>query len=105
MGAVELKINLDRYRRADEHVFAGRDRGAEIRDAVGPAAMNAADRIEVLIPDDVYAVNSTFLVGLLGDAIRRCRDERRDPAEAIVIPKQFGCTFRETIRRALSDGY
>lgn len=54
-------------------VYSGRERGEALRKRFKlDSQEDAADHVEVLIPDSAYTVSSSFFLGLLGPSIRKC---------------------------------
>lgn len=98
-----LNINLDLYRTAKSPVFAGRDRGIEVKKKITLEKLNSASEISFSIPDDVYALNSSFLLGLLGETIKFHKKNGLDSSKIIKVPDEFKSTFEETIREAQQD--
>jgi len=98
-----LNINLDNFRSAKAHIFAGRERGAEVKKKITKEKLNAATEITFTIPNDVYALNSSFLLGLLGETIKFHKEKGLDSSQIIKIPEEFKSTFEETIREAQQE--
>lgn len=74
---MDLFVDLDLYRSKGSRVFAGRERGAEVRRLSGiDEAERSGRRIVIHIPEDVLSVNSSFWLGLVGDSVRRLREQR-----------------------------
>lgn len=68
----KVKIDLDNYRSGGSQVFAGRDRGQKVREA---AHLDEIDRdpgieVDVIVPDDIFSINSSFFLGMFGPSIR-----------------------------------
>src|ERR1035437_8781530 len=65
-------VDLAKYQSGGARIFAGRDRGAFVRDAAALVEFerNKEDILEVLIPTETYAVTSSFFLGLFGETIR-----------------------------------
>lgn len=100
-----LKIDLEKYRTGKSHIFAGRERGIEVKKSLTLEKLNAAKKIEIIIPDDVYALNSSFLLGLLGETIKFHKSNNLDSKEIISYPQDFKATFEETIREAQQEDF
>lgn len=98
-----LKIDLGKYRSSNSYVFAGRDRGVAVKEQIGLDVMKNADRICFIIPEDVFAISSSFLLGLLGDLIRFLKKEKKDIDSIIEVPDGFERTFEEAKREALQE--
>ncbi|MBA3342484.1 MAG: DUF4325 domain-containing protein [Gemmatimonadaceae bacterium] len=64
-------FDLNTYRSAGSRVFAGRDRGREVRIKAMLDDMDIEPgEVEVSVPADVFSVNSSFFLGLFGPSIR-----------------------------------
>jgi len=77
MSSPAYKVDLGAYRSGIAKVYAGRPRGEEVRRTLGLAEreLQKDARIEVTVPNDTYSVTSSFILGLLGDAITRLRED------------------------------
>ena len=65
------RVSLADYNTPGIKVFAGRDRGEAARKAAGLDALDSAGEfVEVIIPDDVFSINSSFFLGMFGNSIR-----------------------------------
>ncbi len=95
-----MEINLDNYRNKKAAIFSGRERGRIVRDQIGGNNLDEADEITFVIPDDVYAIASSFILGLLGQTIRSLKNAGKNPEDVIRIPEGFESTFREAFRQA-----
>jgi hypothetical protein len=68
-------IDLGMYRTAEVRVFAGRDRGAKVREAAGLDTLDKdAEEVEVRVPKDVFSVNSSFFLGMFTDSIKGLKE-------------------------------
>jgi hypothetical protein len=68
-------IDLNAYRTPGVRVFAGRDRGKEVRAAAGLNELDRSDElVEIRVPEDIFSVNSSFFLGMFGDSIRALGD-------------------------------
>lgn len=92
-----MEINLNNYR-DKAAIFSDRERGRAVRDQIGGNELDAADEITFAIPDDVYAIASSFILGLLGETIGYLKMQGKDPEDVIRIPEGFESTFREAFR-------
>ena len=64
-------IDLDKYREPGIGLYSGNPRGTAVRAAAGLDASDAAEEeVVVFVPEDVFAVTSSFLSGFLGQSIR-----------------------------------
>lgn len=98
-----VTIDLDQYRSEDSLVFAGRDRGAVVRKR---ARLDEIDRtgedVLIIVPDDVYSVNSSFFLGMLGESIRKLGEEefrRRFRFKGAIIEVVVDDAIREALRK------
>jgi hypothetical protein len=72
----QLLIDLDKFRSSGARVFAGRDRGREVRRVADLDSIDAgAATATVHVPPDTLSVNSSFFLGLFGPSVRRLREE------------------------------
>lgn len=70
-------IDLGRYRSTGVRVFAGRSRGRAVRKAAKINDLDAGNEtVVVQVPDDTFAVTSSFILGLFGDSIARIGEQR-----------------------------
>ena len=75
--AKEITIDLDHYRTKGVQVFAGRDRGKAVRKTVKVDDLDSSDySVTVKIPEDTFAVTSSFILGLFGDSISKMGEVR-----------------------------
>jgi hypothetical protein len=51
-------------------VFTGRDRGEDTRKRLNLDDVKPGDEVDVVIPEDVYTVTSSYFLGLFGKSIR-----------------------------------
>lgn len=96
-----MKIDLDRFRSSKSAVFAGRERGVAVMNAIGEDKLKESQEIIFEIPNDVFAINSSFILGLLGSTIRHIVANGKKPNEIIRIPEGFELTFEEAFRQAV----
>lgn len=98
------QVSLERYRSEGVRVFAGRERGEEVR---RKAELDILDErtdvsvIEVLVPLDVFSVNSSFFLGMFGPSVRKL-GERGFRAKYRFSGKDISGTVDEGIREALN---
>jgi hypothetical protein len=61
----------------DSRVFSGRRRGEFARKKFKLARLDKLDEVvEVLIPSDIYSVNSAFFLACFGESIRTLGEEK-----------------------------
>lgn len=84
-------LDLSEYKSDGARIFAGRERGAHVRDAAAIVEFEKSDDLlDVIIPDDTYAVTSSFFLALFGETIRRLGESefrRRVVFSGKVIPR------------------
>jgi hypothetical protein len=70
-------LDLTNYQSDSARIFAGRDRGASVRDAaqIADFEKSKSDTLEVRVPDGTFAVTSSFFLALFGETIRRLGEE------------------------------
>lgn len=72
----EHTLDLGAFRSKGTKVFAGRGRGRAVRKAVRLEQLDAEGAsVRVVVPEDTYAVNTSFFLGLFGDSIRALGSE------------------------------
>jgi hypothetical protein len=70
-------INLEDYRVGGSKVFTGRDRGEMVRQKSNIDLIDGKyDKIEVIIPDNIYSINPSFLEELLVNVVLKNGKER-----------------------------
>ncbi|WP_251473058.1 hypothetical protein [Stenotrophomonas lactitubi] len=52
-------------------VFTGRQRGQDARKKLGLDSIDENEDCKVLIPDEVYAITSSYFLGLFGPSVRK----------------------------------
>lgn len=69
-------INLKKYQAHGERVFAGRAKGQRVRDEERLSELiETGEPILVLIPENVFSVNSSFFLGMFTEAILKLGPE------------------------------
>jgi len=93
------KIDLGNYQDKDVRVFAGRDRGATARKATGLDDHDKRDElVEVHIPPETFAMNSSYFLAMFGQSIRTLG------AEGFRRKYRFtGRDIKETIESGIKD--
>lgn len=67
-----LTINLNSYKAPGSKVFTGRDRGQSVREKSKIDQLaQGEDPIEVVIPEDIYSINPSFLEEFLVNVVQR----------------------------------
>ena len=73
----ETVIDLDHHRTEGVQVFAGRNRGKAVRRYARIDELDSDDEpVLVRVPDDTFAVTSSFILGLFGDSIAKIGEEK-----------------------------
>jgi len=62
-------INLEKYRAEKAKVFTGRDRGKDIRERSGIDTMVNDERVQVIIPEEIYSINPSFFEELFVNVV------------------------------------
>lgn len=71
------RVDLANYNSVGIRVYAGRDRGEAVRKAARLDELDTAEGpVIVVIPADVFSVNSSFFLGMFGPSIRLLGEER-----------------------------
>ena len=74
--AKTAKISLNDYRSRGGKVFAGRERGEKVRHAAQLSSLDEQDvSVTVVVPEDIFSVNSSFFLGMFGESVRRLGEE------------------------------
>ena len=67
-----LTINLNSYKAPGSKVFTGRDRGQSVREKSKIDQLSEGQNpIEVVIPEDIYSINPSFLEEFLVNVVQR----------------------------------
>jgi hypothetical protein len=92
-------IDLGHYQPKGVRVFAGRDRGTSVRKATGLDDLDkTAEEVEVRVPPDTFAVNSSFFLAMFGDSVRILK------AEGFKKKYRFtGKDITETVESGIKD--
>lgn len=65
-------IDLDDHRTGNTPVLSGRQRGKEVRRSTRlDSEDDSAQKITIIVPEDVYLVASSFFLGMLGPSVRK----------------------------------
>jgi len=93
------KVDLGNYQDKDVRVFAGRDRGTTARKATNLDALDrSAELVEVHIPPETFAMNSSYFLAMFGESIRTLG------AEGFKKKYRFtGKDIKETIDSGIKD--
>jgi hypothetical protein len=64
-------IDLNAYRSGNTSVFSGRPRGEAVRKQINLDKVDTTEElVKVVIPGDVFSVNTSFFLGLFGESVR-----------------------------------
>lgn len=67
-----FRLNLDKYRDRGVRTLSGRDRGEAVRKLASLDDLDSSEEsVTVEIPEDVFSVHASFLLGLFGPSVRR----------------------------------
>lgn len=95
-------IDLAKYRSGGTRVYAGRERGEKVRQS---ADLDSADRaeeiVEVQIPSEIFAVTSSFFLGMFTDSIERL-GETGFREKYRFVGKDISSVYESGIREALA---
>jgi hypothetical protein len=94
-----VRVDLANYQDKGVRVFAGRDRGATARKATKLDALDqTAETVEVHIPPETFAMNSSYFLAMFGQSIRTLS------AEGFRKKYRFtGKDIKETIESGIKD--
>lgn len=92
------RVDLGNYQDKSVRVFAGRDRGAEVRKAAKLDDLDKSpESVEVHVPEETFAVNSSFFLAMFGPSIRFLK-------EAFQKKYRFtGKNISETVESGIKD--
>jgi hypothetical protein len=69
-------IDLNTYRAAGSKVFTGRDRGEQDRELSKiDSLINQFDKVRLLIPNDIYSINPSYLEEFLVNVVEKLGKE------------------------------
>lgn len=91
-------VDMNDYRSEGGRVFAGRERGTNVRRSAGLDAMDKTGEIvEVKVPDDVYSITPSFFGALFGPSVRKLGSKES-------FLKKYRFTCEEYIREEIEVG-
>lgn len=71
-----VRVDLGEHRSGGSRVFAGRDRGSNVRNQNKLDKLDKEGKVvEVFVPEDVFSINSSFFLGMFGPSIRQLGEE------------------------------
>jgi hypothetical protein len=72
-----MKINLDNFDEKALTVLAGREKGVAIRNRWGLDKIDKnQEQVEIMIPENLYSLNSSYFLGLFGPSVRSLGESR-----------------------------
>ena len=100
----KMTLNLDNYRTKRCRVFSGRDRGEQVRKAAGLDEADATDSIiEIIIPDDILSVNSSFFLGLFAASVKRFGENKFREKYTFISSELHLADINDGINRAIME--
>ncbi len=91
------KIELKNYIK-NKKVLAGRDNGANIRQTINLEKIESEnEKIEVIIPTEVYSFNSSYFLGMFGESVKKFGKEGFEKKYNFI-------TENESIKMNIKDG-
>lgn len=97
-----MKMTLD-FQQLHGPVFTGRERGKRARKFFKLEKITPDDRVDVIIPEDVYTVTSSFFLGLFGESIKDMGLEAFTSVYKFKAPNYLKESIDEWIVRAARD--
>jgi hypothetical protein len=92
-----MRIDLNDYRTRGVHVFSGRDRGITIRKKLDLSRIDLTpETVTIIVPKDVFSVNSSFFQGLFGDSVRALGEDR--------FKQKYDFDAAEVIKNSIARG-
>jgi len=94
-------IDLGVYRSPESRVYAGRARGEQVRKATKLDDIDQTQRsVHVIVPADVFSINTSFFLGMFGPSIRALGAElfrRKYVFEGKSISRVYEAAIREAL--------
>ncbi len=103
----QLKIDLNEVRTPPKSgLLSGRDAGIAARAHFKVNKLDALDvSVEVIIPDEVFSMNTSFFLGLFGDSVRCLRpDGFRSKYRFVCDESVHRMTIERGIEKAMKEG-
>jgi hypothetical protein len=103
----DVKIDLNEVRNPPRSgLLSGRDAGIAARAHFHLDKLDAQDvPVEVVIPDEVFSLNTSFFLGLFGDSVRSLGPEGfRKKYRFILDESVHGMTINRGIQKAMKEG-
>ena len=72
-----ITINLQQYRIPNSKILSGRDFGIQLRQKLELDKIdNIEEQVTIIIPSDIWALNSSYFIGVLGKSILMLGEEK-----------------------------
>lgn len=69
-------INLDDFRGKKSKILSGRDEGEAARVKLKMEKLDiSVNQVKIIVPDDIWSINSSFFLGLFGESIRKMGED------------------------------
>lgn len=92
MKRIKLKDYID-----NKKVLSGREKGKKLREKLKIGEKDDDnEKVEIVIPMDVYAFNSSYFLGLFGESVRKLGKEK--------FLEKYNFTCNEIIKLNILDG-
>lgn len=92
-----MEIDLNNYKTKGVKVFSGRDKGKDLRNKLKLDEIEKNEQIiVVIVPEDIYSLNSSFFLGLFGKSVRNFGEDG--------FRKKFIFKCDEIIKNNIDDG-
>jgi hypothetical protein len=99
------KIDLQRFRTVGSKVFTGRDRGQQDRKESKIDEEIFSHQIELVIPEDIYSINPSYLEEFLVNVVQKLGKEEFFKRVTIINngPYKIAKDLNEAVDRILRD--
>jgi hypothetical protein len=72
-----ITINLQQYRIPNSKILSGRDFGIQLRQKLELDKIdNIEEQVTIIIPSDIWALNSSYFIGVFGKSILMLGEEK-----------------------------
>ncbi len=97
MNKSEKIIDFESFRSTSSKVFSGRDRGNLIRKELKlEALVEENEKITIIVPSDIYSINTSFFLGLFGTIVRKLGEK--------IFREKFMFSCLDTIFDDINEG-
>jgi hypothetical protein len=101
-----MKIKLEDYKSKDSKVFAGKERGIEVRKEMNLDELDYSPNIvSIEIPKDTFTINSSFFLGLFGTSIEKLKEDKFREHYDFINYDLFHEDIDDGIKRALKEKF